>query len=326
MSACCQPSRSGDGTPVPERPSATTEDDGTGDTGPLVTIPAGSFRMGGDDPDAFVQDGEGPVREVQLSAYRISIATVTNAQFSRFVASTGYLTDAERFGWSFVFADFVHPLAREQVIDARVPGAPWWRGVRGATWSVPFGAGSDLEGRSDHPVVHVSWNDAMAYASWSGTRLPTEAEWERAARGGLDQAKYAWGDDPEREGRFRANIWRGTFPGQNTAADGFASTAPVRSFEPNGLGLYNCSGNVWEWVADRWSADWHAPESPATRRDPVGPPGGADRVLRGGSHLCHDSYCNRYRVAGRTHNAPDTSTGHTGFRVAADVAVEQVHS
>lgn len=318
MSACCQPSRGGD--PRPGWESGTAAVSEPVQDPDLVTVPAGSFRMGACDPDGFPADGEGPVREVAVSAFRISAVTVTNEAFARFIAATGYVTDAERFGWSFVFADFVHPLARAEIIDARVPGAPWWRGVRGATWSAPFGPGSGIDDRPDHPVVHVSWRDATAYTAWCGTRLPTEAEWERAARGGLDRARFPWGDDPMPEGRFMANIWRGVFPAENTGADGFVSTAPVRSFPPNGFGLHECSGNVWEWTADRWSADWHVTDSPATRQDPTGPPDGSDRVVRGGSHLCHDSYCNRYRVAGRTHNAPDATTGHTGFRVAADAA------
>ncbi|MFC6704263.1 formylglycine-generating enzyme family protein [Flexivirga alba] len=315
MSSCCQPSRGEPAAPesTPVRAAAARRDPVT----EWVSIPSGAFRMGGDDSDAFAADGEGPVRSVEVSAYRIAAVTVTNQQFGAFVSATEYVTDAERFGWSFVFADFIHPVARDAVIDARVPGASWWRGVRGARWSAPFGPGSGIEDRPDHPVVHVSWNDALAYATWSGTRLPTEAEWERAARGGLDSARFPWGDELMPHGRFMANIWRGSFPEHNTAADGFVGTAPVRSFPPNGFGLYECSGNVWEWTADRWSADWHATDSPATRHDPVGPSVGTDHVLRGGSHLCHDSYCNRYRVAGRTHNAPNSSTGHTGFRVAS---------
>lgn len=287
----------------------------------MVEIPPGSFLMGGDDVEAHPEDGEGPVRRVDVSAFAVDACAVSNEEFARFVAATGHVTDAERIGWSFVFDPHGTTAAPGSGdAPARVPAAPWWAAVRGAAWHCPEGPGSDLARREDHPVVHVSWNDAARYARWAGGRLLTEAEWERAARGGLDRAVYPWGDRLRRDdGSHRCNIWQGEFPRMNTAEDGFAGTAPVDAFAPNGYGLYNMSGNVWEWCADWWSATWHVPDRPATRRDPAGPRTGSERVIRGGSFLCHDSYCNRYRVAARSHNAPGSSASNTGFRCGASV-------
>jgi len=192
-----------------------------------------------------------------------------------------------------------------------VAQTPWWREVEGSDWTHPEGPHSDIGGRADHPVVHVSWNDAIAYCQWSGTRLPTEAEWEYAARGGLVQKRFPWGDDREPGGEHLMNVWQGAFPSENTLDDGFAGTAPAKSFQPNGFGLYNMTGNVWEWCGD-WF-DPHAYRA-HTAADPTGPPSGTRKVMRGGSYLCHDSYCYRYRVAARSANTPDSSAGNIGFR------------
>ncbi|WP_203783187.1 formylglycine-generating enzyme family protein [Asanoa ferruginea] len=284
----------------------------------MVRIPAGPFWMGSDDEDTFPDDGEGPVRQVEVAAFRIDPKAVTNAQFAAFVKATGHQSDAERFGWSYVFHAFVRGEAAQRVLDGHVPGAPWWLPVEGASWRAPEGPGSDVARRANHPVVHVSWQDATAYATWAGKRLPSEAEWEKAARGGLERARFPWGDEFTPRGQHRCNTWQGTFPRQNTGADGHLGTAPVTAFRPNGYGLYNTSGNVWEWCADWFSPDWHATDSTATRHDPTGPPNGVGRVMRGGSYLCHESYCNRYRVSARTQSTPDSTTGHAGFRCAVD--------
>ena len=265
----------------------------------MILIPAGSFLMGSDDPDGFPADGEGPVRPVELPAYRIDATAVTNRAFAAFVEATGYVTDAERGGWSFVFYALLSAQQRGAAREGVVRDAPWWLAVNGARWQAPEGPGSSIEGRGHHPVVHVSWRDATAYAQWCGKRLPTEAEWERAARGGLEQARYPWGDELKPGGAHRCNIWQGRFPDVNTGEDGFLATAPVDAYAPNGYGLHNMAGNVWEWCADWWNDA---------------------KVIKGGSYLCHASYCNRYRVAARTHNAVDGSAGHMGFRCAADVA------
>jgi formylglycine-generating enzyme required for sulfatase activity len=285
----------------------------------MVRIPGGRFRMGTNDPEAFLEDGEGPVRTVVVDDFLIDAACVTNSDFAEFVAQTGHVTEAERFGWSFVFDGLVTDAARQHVLPGTVPDAPWWRGVHGASWRAPFGAGSTVDGLGDHPVVHVSWNDAQTYAAWADKRLPTEAEWEKAARGGLEQARFPWGDELSPEGEHRCNVWQGTFPTRNTGEDGHVATAPVDAFSSNGYGLYNTSGNVWEWCVDWWSTTWHQTPAGTTRVNPPGPSSGAAKVIRGGSYMCHASYCHRYRVAARSSNTPDSSSAHMGFRCAASL-------
>jgi sulfatase modifying factor 1 len=265
-------------------------------------IPAGSFLMGYEGPDANPFDGEGPVRAVEVSAFAVDATAVDNDRFRRFVDATGHVTTAERDGWSFVFGPFVPDHLQASAVPA--PGVPWWWRVDGARWDQPEGPGSDLDGRGNHPVVHVSLADAVAYAAWAGKRLPTEAEWEYAARGGLESATYPWGDELTPDGRWRCNIWQGEFPTKNTGQDGYAGTAPVDAFEPNGYGLYQMAGNVWEWTADRWT---------------IGPSHGEAYVRRGGSYLCHDSYCNRYRVAARDRSDEADTTANIGFRCATDL-------
>lgn len=275
-------------------------------------VPAGVFAMGDATGDRNRGDGEIPVHDVRLPAFDIDATTVTNADFARFVAATHYETDAERFGFSAVF----HLALAAPPADVMGPaaGTPWWLGVRGADWRHPGGRNSDVTDRAEHPVVHVSWNDAMAYCAWAGRRLPTEAEWERAARGGLDGAKYPWGDDEVDAGGWRANIWQGRFPTTNSVEDGWLTTAPVRSFAPNAYGLWQMVGNVWEWCADWFSPRYYAESVP---ENPSGPADGEARVLRGGSYLCHISYCNRYRNAARSSNTPDSSMGNAGFRTVS---------
>ena len=237
---------------------------------------------------------------------------MTNEAFASFVDATGYVSDAERYAWSFVFAGFMSDDAPE---TRGVVGAEWWRQVFGADWRHPEGPDSTIADRLDHPVIHVSWNDAQAYCAWSGTRLPTEAEWEYAARAG-SHGPFPWGDELEPGGEHRMNVFQGRFPGANSCADGFAGTAPVDTFAPNGFGLYNMTGNVWEWCEDWYDARYYAR---SRRDDPRGPAGGTHRVMRGGSYLCHGSYCRRYRVSARHGSEPASSTGNVGFRVAADI-------
>ncbi|MFC4970257.1 formylglycine-generating enzyme family protein [Paenibacillus sp. GCM10023248] len=279
----------------------------------MIYLSGGEFLMGTDDKDGFPSDGEGPVRSVTVDPFYIDPCTVTNLEFKSFVDATSYVTDAEKFGWSFVFHLFVS--AHGVKILGSTVQTPWWLAVEGACWNSPEGPGSTIEDRPDHPVIHVSWNDAMAYCQWAGKRLLTEAEWEFAARGGLVQKRYPWGDVLKPEGNHMCNIWQGKFPVKNNASDGFIGTAPVKTFEPNGYGLYQISGNVWEWCSDWFSPNFHVN---GPRVNPVGPSSGSSRVMRGGSYLCHKSYCNRYRLAARSKNTPDSSTGNMGFRCAAD--------
>lgn len=257
-------------------------------------IPPGSFLMGNDSDDAVPGDGEGPVRQVQLASFEIGATTVTNAEFADFVRATRHVTEAEQQGRSFVFHLQLGPLQRRKSWPA-VRGLPWWLCVDDASWQRPEGAGCNLDGRGGHPVVHVSWNDAVAYCKWAGHRLPSEAEWERAARGGLQGRRFAWGDELfDARGLPRCNVFRGGFP--DAPARGW-QPAPVaaHSGEANGFGLFNTCGNVWEWCADSVVGD--------------------QRALRGGSFLCHDSYCNRYRVAARSANTADSAASNIGFRV-----------
>lgn len=314
--SCCAPALDIAGnTPGEAASTATLTRSKAATTDGMVLIPAGSFRMGGDDPCGIVEDGEGPVREVWLSDYLIDATVVSNAAFAAFCAETGYVTDAERFGWSFVFFAALHPDAAHFVIDEQVAAAPWWLAVKHTHWRCPDGPGSDYQGLADHPVVHVSWNDARAYAAWAGKRLPTEAEWEKAARGGLDGAMFPWGDELLPRGQHMCNIWQGQFPHVNLGKDGFLTTAPVRSFPPNGYGLYQMAGNVWEWCEDDFTTSRHADAAA-----PSATPGNAGaKVIKGGSYLCHASYCNRYRVAARSFNTGQSSTAHMGFRCVRDV-------
>lgn len=271
----------------------------------MVYLSGGEFIMGTNDNDGSPEDGEGPARRMSVSPFYIDRHTVTNEEFMQFVQETGYQTEAEQFGWSFVFYHFVEK-NKAKVIQ-QVPGTPWWLVVEEAYWYQPEGHGSTIDNRMDHPVIQVSWNDAIAFCDWAGKRLPTEAEWEFAARGGLEQKKYAWGDELTPSGKHQCNIWQGNFPYENTNEDGYIGTAPAQSFPTNGFGLYNVAGNVWEWCSDPRQTDSMESQSHASK------------VMRGGSYLCHESYCNRYRVASRSSNTSDSSTGNIGFRCVSDV-------
>ena len=312
VDSCCAP-KSSQGRPV--RPAEKWA--GAGRSRHLrseaVQIPGGRAEIGTDKP-VLQADGEAPRRYLTVRPFAIDVVTVTNERFAAFVQETGYVTDAERLGWSFVF--YQH-LGSQVDQYPRVQNAEWWRRVSGAFWAAPEGVDSNISERLDHPVVHVSHADAQRFAAWSGGRLPSEAEWEHAARGGLQGALFPWGNqEPDDQAFFPCNIWQGDFPSRNTCADGHFSTAPARSFAPNGYGLYNCSGNVWEWCANAYRVS--SLKQAAQLTNAVALRDGW-RVLKGGSFLCHRSYCYRYRIAARTGNAPDTSTSHIGFRVAYDL-------
>ena len=306
--SCCAASRGPTDTQVLPTVSSAT----TGATDGMVRLAGGTFTMGTADQEGYPADGEGPPRQVRVRPFWIDPTTVSNTRFADFVAATGYVTEAERFGWSFVFQGLLPP---DFPPTRAVAATPWWRQVFGADWRHPEGPHSSIADRDDHPVVHVSWADAGAYCRWAGKRLPTEAEWEYAARGGLEQRRFPWGDDLLPHGQHRMNVWQGVFPALNTAADGYLGTAPVDAFPPNAFGLYNMTGNVWEWCSDWFSRTFHVR---AARDNPSGPPTGDQKVMRGGSYLCHRSYCYRYRVAARSANTPDSTAGNLGFRCVRD--------
>ena len=310
MKACCTPGAAGGGDF--RAAPASRQAPGPLRAVNLVCIPASEFTMGNDSPEAVEGDGEGPSRRVRVSAFSIAPATVTNREFGDFVRDTRYVTEAERVGSSFVFYLQLSEEARNRA-RRHATGLPWWLPVENASWQRPEGAGSHVHSRPDHPVVHVSWNDAQAYCAWAGVRLPTEAEWECAARGGLEGRRFAWGDELMRDGVPLCNVWRGGFP--NAPAEGWPP-APVAAGgnEPNGYGLYDVCGNVWEWCEDWFSPAYH---SETAERDPLYAKPTGRRSMRGGSFLCHDSYCNRYRVGARSSNTPESASSNLGFRVAA---------
>ena len=279
----------------------------------FVRLEACTSTVGTDSP-LLAEDGEGPARIVRLRAFAIDPFAVTNRWFAAFVAATGYVTGAEWAGSSFVFQGFVPP----QHGPARaVASAPWWRCIDGADWAHPEGPGTSVADRQDHPVVHVSFHDAQAFAAWAGARLPTEAEWEHAARGGMAGARFPWGmAEPDDDSTLPCNIWQGRFPEGNTGLDGYLGTAPAGAFAANPYGLFNMAGNVWEWCADPFrvrsiTRQARARNQQSTRAN--------DRVAKGGSYMCHRSYCYRYRIAARSGLSAMSSAGHTGFRVVFDI-------
>lgn len=285
----------------------------------MIFIKGGSFRMGTDSGVGFESDLEGPATEVTVDNFYISPYTVTNKDFLEFFLDTGYVTEAERIGSSFVFHLLLDEETRKQSYS--IPGTEWWFDVPGANWRKPEGIHSSIEERMDHPVTHVTRNDALVYCHWAGVRLPTEAEWEYAARGGLKDKRFPWGDDLHENGKHHANIWQGEFPTSNTKEDGYLGTAPVQTYEPNGYGLYQMAGNVWEWCLNPGKIPLEAFQKHSTRDFVKQHTHFTDSLyaLRGGSFLCHCTYCQRYRVAGRNSNSANSSSSNTGFRVVRDV-------
>jgi formylglycine-generating enzyme required for sulfatase activity len=289
----------------------------------MVWVPGGTFTMG--DPNA--QDQDAPPHKVGVEGFWMDETEVTNSQFAKFVAETNYVTIAERTPTKeqYPTAKPENLVAGSAVfrptpgIEPRGSPPVWWEYVKGASWRHPEGPTSSIEGLENHPVVQIAWEDAVAYAQWAGKRLPTEAEWEFAARGGLDQQPYCWGGSKQgTEGKFHANTWQGVFPQSNSAEDGFVTTAPVRSFPPNGFGLYDMSGNVWEWCSDWYDSNYYVSSPQKNPKGPEGPAsfdtGQPQRVRRGGSFLCADEYCKRYIPGARDKNPADSSANHTGFR------------
>ncbi len=310
---------------------------GKGLTKEMVWIPAGEFMMGGN--DELARPDELPRHRVIVDGFWMDETEITNAQFREFVKATGYITTAEKKPDWEELKKQLPPNAPKPDDSILVPGSLvftpstlrdplsnvgyWWSWVKGANWQHPFGPGTSIEGKDNYPIVHVSWYDANAYCEWAGKRLPTEAGWEWASRGGLNDRVYPWGDEHVDEGEAKANTWQGTFPNFNNARDGFHGLSPVKSFQFNGYGLYDISGNVWEWTADWYHSNYYAivskqqgvknPKGPDKSFDPMEPTV-PKRVQRGGSFLCNDSYCSGYRVSARMKASPDTGLSHSGFR------------
>lgn len=313
-------------------------------TAGMVLIPGGTYEMGGDNSQASAD--EYPKHAVQVSSFYMDATEVTNAQFKKFIDATGYITTAEqRPDWEEL-KKTLPPGTPRPADELLVPAAlvfqqasgpvnlndysSWWSWVPGASWQHPEGPNSSIEGKENYPVTQVSWDDAQAYCKWAGKRLPTEAEWEWAARGGLTNNIYPWGSEPVNSGKPKTNSWEGNFPYLNEKRDGYITAAPVKSFAPNGYGLYDMAGNVWEWCADWYRPDYYKSLESKISIDPQGPadsydpdePGIAKRSMRGGSFLCNDSYCSGYRVARRMKSSPDTGLEHTGFRCVREVQLK----
>lgn len=311
----------------------------------MVWIPGGEFTMGTNSSLGWPE--EKPAHRVRVDALWMDDHEVTNAEFAKFVDATQYVTTAERPPQLEEIMKQVPPGTPTPSPEMLVPGSlvftpsssaiplddwsRWWQWVPGANWRHPEGPGSNLAGRENHPVVQVSWDDAVAYAKWAGKRLPTEAEWEFAARGGLAGKDYVWGNDPPDEKHALANTWQGAFPYRNTKVDGYDRTAPVKSFPPNGYGLYDMAGNVWEWCADWYDVSLYARRAGhGVETNPTGPehsynpsaPYRPERVQRGGSFLCSDEYCWRYRPSARQGSSPDTGMSHVGFRCVLTPAMQ----
>ncbi|MBD0377596.1 MAG: formylglycine-generating enzyme family protein [Flavisolibacter sp.] len=310
-------------------------------TSGMVLIPGGAFSMGGDNEQA--SPDEYPKHQVTVKPFWMDATEVTNAQFAAFVQATGYITTAEQKpDWEVLKKELPPGTPKppdSMLVPASLVFTPtdgpvnlnnyslWWRWQKGADWKHPEGPGSSIEGKENYPVVHISWYDAQAYCKWAGKRLPTEAEWEYAARGGLRNAVYPWGNEHVNAGKAKANSWEGEFPYWNEQKDGFLRLAPVRSFAPNGYGLYDMAGDVWEWCSDWYDANYYKTLQSGTAVNPMGPNKSFDpeepyvqkRSLRGGSFLCNDNYCSGYRVSRRMKSSPDTGLEHTGFRCVKDV-------
>lgn len=304
-------------------------------------IPAGEFTMGTNDPRSM--PNERPAHKVHVEGFWMDEHPVTNAEFEKFVKATGYITTAERKPEWEELKKQLPPNTAKPKDEVLVPGAlvfsppshavalnnsfAWWKWVTGANWRHPEGPGSDLKGRENHPVVQVSWEDANAYAKWAGKRLPSEAEWEYAARGGLKEKRYPWGDEFKPNGKHMANTFQGHFPHDGIAEDGYLRTSPVKSFPANGYGLYDMAGNVWQWTNDWYRADTYVDRASQgiCLNNPIGPeksfdplePYATKRVIKGGSFLCNPSYCESYRPSARRGEAVDTGTSHVGFRLVS---------
>ncbi len=308
--SCCQPVKAGVLAPLNTSsvsPRGQLQTAITQPAIPALALTGGTYKMGADGAVCSSEDAVGPAFDMSVEPFQLAVCAVTNDQFTAFVEATGYQTDAEIAGVSMVFYDQLTP----DYLTRAVKEAPWWRVAEGACWRSPSGLNSNLDGLGDHPVIHVSWRDAQRFCQWACARLPTEAEWEFAARGGLAGCDYPWGDELTPNGRYHSNVWKGQFPNRQHISDRSSSTVPVDAFKPNQYGFWNMTGNVWEWCDNSFVPYIRYEQLVDFSEHEL-------KAVRGGSWLCHESYCARYRVWSRTGSPLLSTTGHTGFRVAFD--------